>query len=224
MVKRFLIAVGLVLLYLAVWAGILYLVIVIAQDNAGATLILILVSFALIVLLFVPYLDQVAKRVFAFRGEGEPLPIAELRDLILSVNSTVEAPVMVEERQRRLTGRRVLVVTWRYVDAQWWEALARAGLTQVYELHVRLDKKRHRATLIDVHKSVSWRGGPSEVRLRGGFLRGVIFDYEIGARWGIQENWELGTVYDYQFVPSEIKLPVMNSILRSGWDVRFGMW
>jgi hypothetical protein len=224
MVKRFLIALGLVLLYMALWAGILYLVVLIAQENQALALVLILVAFALIVLLLIPYLDQVAKRVFAFPGEGPPIPIAELCDLIGSVNGLVNAPVMVQEREHALGGQRALVVTWKYVDARWWEVLARAGLTQLYELHVKLDEERHRATLIDVFKSVSWRAGPTEVRLRGGYLRGVVFAYEIGQRWGIKENWELGTVYDYRFVSSEIKLPVMNSVLRSGWDVRFGMW
>ena len=42
--------------------------------------------------------------------------------------------------------------------------------------------------------------------------------------WGIKENFELGSIYDYQFSPQEIKNPVMNSILRNGWAVRFGMW
>jgi len=202
----------LVLLYLAAWAGILYLVILAVQDNERVWLILILVAFALIVLLFIPYLDRVAKRVFSFPGEGEPIPIAELRDLIESVNSFVDAPVIVQEREHPLTGQRALVVTWKYVDARWWEALSRAGLSQLYELHVKLDGERHRATLVDVLKSVDWRAGPGEVRLRGGYFR------------GIRENWELGTVYDDRFVSSEIKLPVMNSILRSGWNVRFGMW
>jgi hypothetical protein len=26
------------------------------------------------------------------------------------------------------------------------------------------------------------------------------------------------------FVPTEIKLPVLNTILRSGWDVSCGLW
>jgi hypothetical protein len=224
MVKRFLIAFGLVLLYLAVWAGILYLVILVAQSNEWVMLVLILAMFALIILLFVPYLDQVAKRVFCFVGEGHPLSVTEVRELILSVNGFVDAPVVAQERENALTHKRTLVVTWKYVDARWWEMLAKAGLTKLYELHVKLDETQHLATLIDVTKSVEWRAGPTEVRLRGGLFRGLIFTYEIGKRWGIKENWEFGEVYDYTFMPTEVKLPVMNSILRSGWNVRYGLW
>jgi hypothetical protein len=47
---------------------------------------------------------------------------------------------------------------------------------------------------------------------------------EVGKQWGIKENFALGKVYDYKFVPTEIKLPVLNTILRSGWDVSYGLW
>ena len=39
-----------------------------------------------------------------------------------------------------------------------------------------------------------------------------------------QTHMAPGKICDYRFVPSEIKLPILNSILRSGWDVRYGMW
>jgi hypothetical protein len=224
MIKRFLLAFGWVLFYLALWAGILFLVVSVAQDNERVLLILIPSAFVLLIVLFVPYLDQVAKRVFSFKAEGVPLSAAALRDLILSVNNFTDAPVMVEEREHALTHKHSLVVTWKYVDARWWELLAKAGLTQLYELHVKLNEEHRVVTLVDVHKSVAWRAGPTQVRLGGGFSRGLIFAYEIGQQWGIKENWGLGQVFDYKFVPSEVKLPVMNSVIRSGWDVRFGIW
>jgi hypothetical protein len=178
----------------------------------------------LLVIGFVPWLDFAAKRVFSFRGEGAPLPIDKLRALLLSVNDWVDAPVQVTQRTRQRGGPGTLVITWRYVDARWWELLAKAGLTQLYELHVRLDEANHRATLIDVTKSVQWRAGPADVRVRGGWFRGLLFEFEIGHQWGMRENWQLGEIYAYRFVPTEIKLPVLNTLLRSGWDVRFGLW
>jgi hypothetical protein len=208
---------GLMLLYMLVLAGILLLVILLAGENDTLILITVLVMMVLAVAIMVPYLDWAAKKVFRFKGEGEPISEAELRAQIQAINQ-FDAPVTVEERKDKL------VATWKYVDAHWWELLARAGLTQVYELHIKFDDAQHLVTLIDVTKTVSWRAGPTEVRLRGGFFRGIILAYEIGKQWGIKENWELGQVYDYRFVPQEIKMPIMNSILRSGWDVRFGIW
>jgi hypothetical protein len=179
---------------------------------------------AFLILAFVPYVDQVTKRVFYYRGEGQPVSAAQLRRQILSVNRS-RAPVMAEERLYDL------VLTWKYTDVRWWEALAHAGLTGLYELHIKLDGKRHIATLIDVHKPVDWGTGPTQVRVGpagrlvgSNVFRKVVCAREIGEQWGIQETWGQGEVYDHTFVPTHIKTPLMNSVLRSGWDVRFGIW
>ena len=68
-----------------------------------------------------PYLDFVAKRVFRFTGEAKAVSEKELRTVIKGINH-LDAPVVVQERGRKL------VVTWKYVDAKWWEVLA-------YEFH-----------------------------------------------------------------------------------------
>jgi hypothetical protein len=198
-------------------AALLWVAILFIGDDVTAILIATLVMLVLAIFAFVPFLDWATKRVFRFPGEGEPASVADLHSLLMDVNE-FDAPVMLQERKGKL------VATWKYVDARWWELLAKAGLTKLYELHIKLDEDEHRATLIDVTKSVAWRAGPTEVRLRGGFFRGVMWAYEIGKQWGIKENFQLGKIYDYKFVPQEIKYPIMNSILRSGWDVRFGLW
>jgi hypothetical protein len=214
---RFLKVFGLILLYMLLLAAILFLVILWVGDDLTLILSATLVMLVLSIAAFIPYLDWVTKRVFRFPGEGDPASGAELRAAILAINQ-FDVPVMVEDREDRL------VATWKYVDARWWELLANAGLTKVYELHMKPDDAQVVVTLIDVIKSVSWGAGPRGVRLRGGFFRGVIWAYEIGQAWGIKENFQLGKIYDYTFVPQEIKMPIMNSILRCGWDVQFGMW
>jgi hypothetical protein len=217
MAKRFLVAFGLVLLYMVAWVPVLLIWIWIAGDNDALVAFGVLGAMLLIVLGLIPYLNFVARTAFNFPGEGQPVPEGALRASIKGINH-LDAPVMVKEQGKKL------VLTWKYVDAQWWELLAKSGLRQVYELHVKLDGRTKEATLIDVMKSVSWRAGPTQVRVSGGFFRGVNFSFEIGKRWGIQENFQFGKVYDYKFIPQEIKNPVMNTILRSGWSVRFAMW
>jgi len=172
---------------------------------------------ALIFILFLPYLNITTRRIFHFPGEGMPITEAALREELLTVNE-FDAPVMVTERGDKL------IFTWRYVDARWWELLSKAGLTQIYELHVKLDDERKTAVLIDVTKSVSWRAGPEGVNIGMFGFRGVNFSYEVGKAWGIRENFTPGKIYDYKFSPQEIKNPVLNSILQNGWQVRFGMW
>ena len=217
MAKRFLAAAGLLLLYMGIWSILFYLWIVLCRGNDSAIATGILVETLLLVIGLIPYLDIVAKKVFYFPGEGKPESPEKLREKIMEINR-FDAPVMVREKGDSL------VVTWKYVDAKWWEILAKAGLRKIYELHIKFNNEKKEATLIDVKKSVSWKAGPTHVRVSGGFFRGVIFDYEIGKRWGITENFGIGKIYDYRFTPGEIKNPVMNTILRNGWAVRFGMW
>jgi len=117
-----------------------------------------------------------------------------------------------------------LVVTWKYVDAKWWEIIAKSGLTKVYQLHIKLNVRKKEAILIDVKKDVSWGVGPTKVRLSGGYFRGIVTGIEIGDQWGIKENIHLGKIYEYKFQPSEIRTPIMNTILKSGWNMRLGIW
>ena len=221
MAKRFLTVFGLVLAFMAVLALFLWLAIALFGDNTTAMLIVILVALVVSFGGFVPFLNWAVKRAFTFRGEGRPLPVEALRAQIQAIN-TFDAPVMVQERKGKL------VATWKYVDARWLELFAKAGLTKSYELHMRFDKARHTVTMVDRIKEASWRaglgGGMGGGSGSGSFTQGVIMTYEVGKQWGIKENFALGKVYDYKFVPTEIKLPILNSILRSGWDVSYGIW
>ncbi|NIV28865.1 MAG: hypothetical protein GWN58_04915 [Anaerolineae bacterium] len=217
MAKRFLTALGLILLFMVVLALILFVAITIAGDDETALMVIILVALVVSFGGFVPYLNWAIKRAFTFHGEGQPVPLEELRAQIQAINE-FDAPVMVEERKGKL------VATWKYVDARWLELFAKAGLTKSYELQMKFDEKRHCVTMVDRTKEASWRVGMGGASVSGSTSQGVVMAYEVGKQWGIKENFAPGKIYDYRFVPSEIKLPILNSILRSGWDVQYGMW
>ncbi|MFO7540721.1 MAG: hypothetical protein R6X32_22000, partial [Chloroflexota bacterium] len=218
MLSKFLTVFVYILLFMGIWA-LLLLPVALAADgeNGGCFVALLLLMVVLIFVSFVPFLNIAIRRSFRFPGEGMPVSKSELRQVLLNINQ-FDVPVTAEERGD------TIVFTWRYVDAKWWEILAKAGLKSVYECHVKLNDKKKTATLIDITRSVSWRAGPSGVELGWSGFRGVELGYEIGKAYGLKENFELGKIYDYQFSPQEIKNPVMNTILRHGWEVRFGMW
>ena len=210
-------AFGLVVLYILALGVLTLPFVIIFRENDLAFIIMVFVVLIGGSAALIPYLNFVSKTAFRYRGEGPTLSADELKASLLRVND-FDVPVSVEERKG------TLVFTWKYLDARWWELMARAGMTSTYELHVKLNPNRRTATLIDVNKSVSWGVGPGDVRLRGGFFRGINMEVEIGRQWGIRENFQPGKIYDYKFTPMEIKAPVMNTILRSGWDVLLGMW
>jgi hypothetical protein len=215
--NKFLIVFLAIFLYILLWFLLVGLAVALTGGDEEAALVIVLGTLIIFPITLIPFMQIVSKRVFYFKGQGSPASEDELRGVIKNINN-LEAPVMVQEKGDKL------VATWKYVDARWWEILAKAGMEQVYELHMKLDGKKKTVTMIDIHKSVAWRAGPSQVRLRGGFFRGISSTYEIGKQWGIKENFELGKIYDYKFVSGEIKYPIMNTILRQGWDVRFGLW
>ena len=218
MAGKFFTVFALILLYMGIWMVLLVPVALVVNDGQDEALFVLLGMVVLIFILFPPYLNFVTKRTFRFAGEGEAVSKTELHQALLTVNE-FDAPVTAVQKSDDH-----IIFTWRYVDAKWWQILAKAGLEKVYECHVKLDEESQIATMIDVSKSISWRAGPDQVRVGFVGFRGVEFSYERGAAWGIQETFGLGEIYNYKFSNAEIKNPVMNTILRHGWDVRMGMW
>ena len=208
-----------IMLFMVVWAVILLAAIEIPPRiglSDTVVTILILSLTLLIFISFLPFFYYVVRSVFFFKGEGQAIPRAELQHQLEELN-TFDAPVMVQ-----LKGRGYLF-TWRYVDATWWEAFQKAGLTELYELRVRLHERKHEAILTESTRKVNWGAGVDGVRLGWSGFRGVVSEWERGEAWGIQENFAPGKLYDYTFTPSLVKNPIINTILRSGWDVRFSL-
>src|SRR5271157_693794 len=149
--KIFLKAGAYVLGYLAIWALILFIGIKIIKP-AHNDIRIVYFGMSCMVLMFItflPFLNFVAKRSFHFKGQGTRVSTADLKKTILSTNDS-DIPVTVTEKKGRL------IVTWKYVDAKWWETMAKAGLTKAYQLHIKFNENKKEATLIDVEKNISW--------------------------------------------------------------------
>ena len=207
--------------YMAAWAPIILVTLMTLEKllpgNQGAIAIAILIYLFVIIIGMVPFMQWLAKKVFVYPGEGEPVSEAQLREKIMDINN-YDVPVMVKQKKKKL------IVTWNYVNAKWYGIISKAGMDQVYELIIKFDDAKKTATLIDVHKKVSWGVDTGSAKLAASFFRGIDLSYERGIAYGIKDGFELGKIYDYKFTTSEIKDPVMNTILGSGWQVRFGMW
>jgi hypothetical protein len=209
-----------VILFMVIWAVVLLAAIYIPprmslSDNVVTVLILILTL--LIFISFLPFLNYVVRSVFFFKGEGQTIPKEELQHHLEELN-TFDAPVMAQPK------RQGYLFTWRYVDVKWWEIFQKAGLTELYELHVKLNGRQHEAILTESTRKVNWGAGVDGVRLGWSGFRGVVSGWERGVAWGIRENFAPGKLYDYTFTPDLVKNPVINTILRSGWDVRFSLF
>lgn len=213
--KKFILSALGILLYMGLYA-LLFLPILLLDGDAFviATIAWGVGAFVL----YFPWFLWMTKKIWFFPGEGHPLTLDEVRKEVLVINHH-DLPITVEEKSPTH-----LVITWKYVDAKWWEIFRKAGMAGAYRLHVKLDPVRHEASLIDVTTSMNWDAGPSGFHAKWTFVRGIIMQVSLGKAWGIRENFTLGKIYDFKFVPEEIKNPVMNTLLRCGWNVRFALF
>ncbi len=221
MAKRFLTVFGLALLYLAALSLILALVTILLGGNETTMLIVLLAALFLSVAGFVPFLNWTVTRIFVFPGEGQPVPLETLHAQIQAIN-TFDAPVMVDQQNGKL------VVSWKHANPGTVGPIAVAGLGRSYQLHIKFDEARHTVTMLDrANRALHHAGVDGRFRDGAGndsVVQGVVMAHEVGNGWGIRRSFEQRPVDGYEFTPAEIKLPILNSILRSGWDVRYGIW
>lgn len=213
--KRFILATMALLVYMAAW---LYpLLLTVRYFGEDKLEMVVLGAFVIIAGLMIPFMDWCAKHIFYFKGEGVTISEDELRKEILTINYH-DLPVTVKEK------RKALVVTWKYLDAKWWEIMSKQGVKQAFSVTLRFDDRHKRVTMLDTASSVTWGVGVGDAHVGFTLFRGIYLQYEIGKAWGVRENFTVGKIYNYTFDSREIHNPLMNTILRSGWDVRFGLF
>ncbi len=213
MAKRFILSVLAILFYMVVWVPVILL----AKEMNPDPLFWPIIGAAIFILYF-PWFFWTTQKVWFFRGEGNPVPLEELRKEILSINN-YDVPVSVIEDKK---GN--FKITWRYLDAKWWELFAKTGRRDSYTLLIKFNDKKKEVRMIDIQKTMSWRVGINDLKFHFSFFRGIMFQFSYGKAWGVKENFGLGKIYEYKFNPEEIKGPVMSEILKKGWNVRFSMF
>lgn len=142
-----------------------------------------------------------------------PAPAATLRARILALND-LDLPFQVREESGRL------VAEWRIADERWIGPFEAGGLRDVHRVHLELDPDRSRVRSLDDRRTVSWSAGTARLSGSFSFFRGIsFFDYSRGARYGLfykDGRWTT-TAYDYRFLLSEMKTPLVQAVVGSGW-------
>lgn len=143
-----------------------------------------------------------------------PVAAEELRSRILGLND-LDLPFQLREERG---GR--LVAEWRIADARWAGLLELEGLRKVHRIHMELDPRAQRVRSLDEHLSVSWSAGVARLGGSASWFRGITFyHYERGLQKGLffrSGRWTT-TAYDYRFLLSEMKSPLVEVVTGSGW-------
>jgi hypothetical protein len=165
---------------------------------------------------FFPALAIILKKAWFFRGGGEPVVLDLLHSILMQVND-LDAPVTVGRQGKKL------VCTWRYKEPHWCERLEKSGMNRLYELWLHFDNSTKTVTMSDRYRSINWDLSPVSVKTGWLSYSKPYFAIKKGREWGV-ENYEDTDPDGYTFSPNEIKSPVMNTILKNGWNVRFSLF
>jgi len=141
---------------------------------------------------------------------------SEVRAALLAVNRPTAPFVVRDGAPERVD----LVAEWRIVDAAWYEIFAKASLTKVFKILMRLDEQKHEARAVDQEWEVEWRAGVPDLKLAAEAFRGQKTEVSFGTAYAFTETGEFGQVYRYRFSTGELKPPLQNAVTASGWTWR----
>ena len=144
------------------------------------------------------------------------LPPAQVIDSILKLNRE-GCPFQIVDGKSEGAD---LIAEWKIVDARWYEIFAKAGLTKVFRIYLKLDPSRYEVRAKDQEYSVEWRAGVPGLSLAASSFQGQQVSMEFGAAYAFTEKGETGQVYNYRFSTGEMKKPIQEAILACGWTYK----
>lgn len=178
---------------------------------------LALLVWALLAILFFPLgLAFIVKKVWFFLGQGEPVVLELLLELLLKVNE-LDAPVTLNRQGKKI------MAGWRYQEPHWSERMEKSGMTRLYELWLSFDNHTKTVTMTDRARKVNWDLSPIKIRSGWRLPRLPYCKIHLGDEWGV-ENYEDTIPQDYTFREHEIKSPILNTVRKNGWNVRFSLF
>ena len=195
----------------------LFPILVIRPNLDGKQFVLALIVWGVIAgIFFIPALAVIMKKVWFYQGKGEPVVLDLLQKVLVSVNK-YDAPVAVKKQRKKV------VVTWRYRDQTWCERLEKSGMKRMYELWLTFDDNTKTVSMADRYRTVNWDLSPISVKTGWFAFSKPFLKIELGNEWGV-ENYKDTVPEDYAYTPNEIKSPVVNTIIKNGWNVRFTLF
>jgi hypothetical protein len=113
-----------------------------------------------------------------------------------------------------------LIAEWKIVDARWYEVFAKANLTKVFRIQMKLDPTRREVRAQDQEFNVSWKVGVPSLSFEASFFRGQKSSVSFGTGYAFSENLAAGQVYKYKFNTNELKKPIQDAVAACGWTYK----
>ena len=113
-----------------------------------------------------------------------------------------------------------LIAEWKIVDARWYEIFAKASLTKVFRIHMKLDPGKREVRAQDQELNVSWKAGVPSLSFNASFFKGQKSSISFGTGYAFTENLAPGQVYKYKFNTNELKKPIQDAVASCGWTYK----
>jgi hypothetical protein len=113
-----------------------------------------------------------------------------------------------------------LIAEWKIVDAQWYEIFAKANLTKVFRIYMKLDPQKRQVRAMDREYTLEWKAGVPSLSLAASTFRGQQTSISFGSGYAFTETLAPGQVYQYKFNTNELKKPIQQAVAASGWSYK----
>lgn len=180
----------------------------------------------IVILIYAGLQFPIWNRVIAWATTVHPKPgvvaveESELRRRLLSIND-LEVPFQISERK---DGK--FEATWRLADAKWAGLMTANKVTELRIIRLKLSDKEKTCKAVDITKSVraTADGLSLGFSFSSFFSRGVIFwEWAYEKQYGFifkDGHLTFDTAYEYKFSYDEIKNPIVNIVVQSGWQYK----
>lgn len=150
-------------------------------------------------------------------AKGTPvLSAQEVRDRLLGLNRPTAPYRLIDGAGENVD----LIAEWKIVDAEWHDLFAKAGLSKVFRIYLKLDPAAHEVRAVDREYTVSWSAGVPTVSVAASAFRGQKTSIEFGKAYAFTETLAPGQVYNYRFDTRELKQPIQDAVIGCGWTYK----
>ena len=140
----------------------------------------------------------------------------EVRQRLLALNRETAPYQIIDGSSENVD----LIAEWKIVDAHWYEIFAKANLTKVFRIYMKLDETKHQVRAKDEEYTVQWKAGIPSLSASVSKFQGQTTSIEFGTAYAFTEELKPGQVYKYRFSTSEIKKPIQEAVTACGWEYK----
>ncbi|MGQ9777688.1 MAG: hypothetical protein ACUVQ9_10830 [Thermodesulfobacteriota bacterium] len=154
------------------------------------------------------------------KPEVTPLSESELKRHLLSLNE-MDVPFRVSERK---DGK--IDITWRLADSKWAALMTLNKVSKIQVIRLKLSEQKKECRAVDIIKSVraTVNGLQTTFSFDTFFSRGATFwQRELEKQYGFifkDGGFTFDKVYEYKFSYNELKSPIVNMVIQSGWKYK----